>query len=199
MVGCFVPNCKTGHSNCKGGHLFCAPKEKAEEWIKILRKLRTDKIFVPSNNDHRVCSEHFESKFLISEYMHLINGEQVVLPRERWKITFDAVPTIFLNIPSSILPRPAVSRKRLERQPLKKVIKKPRQASDPSYDAYLEEGIATTTPHDSKKIFQNWWEINSKNFRWILDDHVDCICIFVLISYDEVQVPSISKSIVVSV
>jgi len=49
---------------------------------------------------HYICDLHFEPHFIVKSDNFLINGETVCFPRIQWKLTEDAVPTLFPNLPT---------------------------------------------------------------------------------------------------
>lgn len=47
-----------------------------------------------------MCERHFEAHFILRDYAHFINGEEVKIPRGKPALTDDAVPTLLPDLPS---------------------------------------------------------------------------------------------------
>ena len=93
---CWAPGCSSGYrSNADiSRHLFSVPSNKCQEWSrKIPRQGQL-------TSKHYICDLHFEEQFLIKADNFIIDGQSVSSPRERWKLTPDAVPTLFPNLPT---------------------------------------------------------------------------------------------------
>lgn len=75
--------------------LFKAPAdpERRSVWERYLH--RGDKRLTP---DSAVCELHFEQRFIVRDYVHIINGTEVRIPRGTPTLTPDAVPTILPNV-----------------------------------------------------------------------------------------------------
>ncbi|XP_064479724.1 uncharacterized protein LOC135393096 [Ornithodoros turicata] len=63
---------------------------------------REDKVL---DADCAVCELHFESHFIIRDYVHVINGTEVRIPRGKPVLAMDAVPTILPNLPAYLTKR----------------------------------------------------------------------------------------------
>lgn len=85
---CCVPNCKEKESAI-GHHVFIPPANMISTWNTLIPKS------FKMTRTHKVCAQHFIDDFIIKEYQFIINGETVTLPRERWLLKPNAVPTIF--------------------------------------------------------------------------------------------------------
>ncbi|XP_077491676.1 uncharacterized protein LOC144102241 [Amblyomma americanum] len=113
---CFAPGCKTGYVHVKGApkpSLFSVPKDEALRrlWEKNLH--RADK---PLEDTSAVCELHFEPRYVIRDYVHIIGGKEVRIPRGKPLLSSDAVPTILPNLPAyltkkAVKERPARKRK----------------------------------------------------------------------------------------
>ncbi|XP_023242190.1 uncharacterized protein LOC111640409 [Centruroides sculpturatus] len=57
---------------------------------------RDDKMLT---NKCYVCDVHFASRFILKTFSHVINGEKVEIPRDRWALTSVAYPSNFPNCP----------------------------------------------------------------------------------------------------
>lgn len=92
--------------------LFKAPKDEERRllWERNLHRL--DK---PLDADCAVCELHFEPHFIVRDYVHVINGVQVRIPRGTPTLAPDAVPTILPNLPAYLTlktPAPRTQTKR---------------------------------------------------------------------------------------
>uniref|UniRef100_A0A0K8RES2 THAP-type domain-containing protein n=1 Tax=Ixodes ricinus TaxID=34613 RepID=A0A0K8RES2_IXORI len=105
---CVVPGCKTGHSAAQTGKLspYRLPKnaERRQAWARSLQR-DVQKL---CNTTH-VCELHFEPRYIQRDFVHIIDGKEVRMPRAKATLTSDAVPTIFrddLGPPPSFSPSP---------------------------------------------------------------------------------------------
>jgi len=91
---CWAPGCTTGYRSNPDTdrHLFSVPDNKCQEWSR--RIPRQGQLI----SKHYLCDLHFEEQFLKKTYDYIIDGKSVSLPRKRWKLTADAVPTLFPNL-----------------------------------------------------------------------------------------------------
>jgi len=83
-------------------HFFTVMKNRLEEWSRRIPRKGA------LRSSHTLCDLHFEDRFIIKSDEFLINGQNVLMPRENWRLTKDAASTIFPNLPkylSSKLPR----------------------------------------------------------------------------------------------
>lgn len=106
---CVVTGCKTGHSAALTGKLslYRLPKnaERRQAWARSLQR-DVQKL---CNTTH-VCELHFEPRYIQRDFVHIIDGKEVRMPRAKATLTSDAVPTIFpdehLGPPPSFSPSP---------------------------------------------------------------------------------------------
>jgi hypothetical protein len=107
---CWAPGCKTGYrSNINSDrHLFSVPADKCLEWSQ---KIPRDGQLT---SKHYICDIHFEEHFITKSFETAVGGQSVAVLRERWRLTSDAVPTIFPNIPSYLSKR-IIKRRTLKR------------------------------------------------------------------------------------
>lgn len=113
---CFAPGCRTGYSRVKDApkaSLFNVPRdeERRKQWERNLH--RADKAL---DATCAVCELHFEQRYIIRDYVHLVDGKEVRIPRGRPLLSEDAVPTILPNLPaylSKTTPKPRSKRKQL--------------------------------------------------------------------------------------
>nr|XP_037284093.1 uncharacterized protein LOC119176846 [Rhipicephalus microplus] len=105
---CFAPGCNGGYvSACKQGKkvsLFSAPfdDERRKAWERAIP--HADK---PLEKSCVVCEAHFDERFIVRSYKHVINGELAEIPRDRPTLTADAIPTIVPNVPAYLSKLPA--------------------------------------------------------------------------------------------
>ena len=113
---CWAPGCKSGYASQKGiaekRHFFKVPAEQLELWQRL-----TPRDGILSTN-HVLCDLHFEDRFLLKTYSHVINGQRVETARGKWDLTPDAVPTKFRNIPKYLSTKVPKSRERKPRLPV---------------------------------------------------------------------------------
>lgn len=110
MPRCFVTGCKSGYDSQRSAekrHFFRAPRDSSrlQVWQRAIPRL--DKQLTSSCV---VCDLHFEDSDLVKEFVHNINGDVVIIPRDNWALKDDAVPRLFPNCPS-YLSKPARKRK----------------------------------------------------------------------------------------
>lgn len=95
---CWAPGCRTGYSGASTGkrHLFAVPKdaERRQHWNKCIPR---DAVL---ECHHVLCDLHFDEQYIIKTFDLMVNGELVKIPRERWTLTNDALPTTFPNLPA---------------------------------------------------------------------------------------------------
>jgi hypothetical protein len=107
---CWVPGCTSGYrtSTDTSRHLFSVPANKCAEWN---RKIPREGILT---SKHYICDLHFEEQFIKKQDEFVISGKTVYLPRDRWMLNPDAVPTLFPNLPHC-LPSRVAKRRTLKR------------------------------------------------------------------------------------
>ncbi|KAH6944117.1 hypothetical protein HPB50_001933 [Hyalomma asiaticum] len=59
-----------------------------------------------------VCEKHFDARFIMREFVHIVGGQEVGIPRDVPTLRDDAVPTVFPNLPKYIFKRLPQERKR---------------------------------------------------------------------------------------
>lgn len=94
---CFAPGCRSGYPGAPKASLFAAPREDdlRRKWERNLR--RDDK---PLTETSAVCEHHFEPRYILREYVHVINGCEVRTPRGKPSLVPDAVPTLLPGCPA---------------------------------------------------------------------------------------------------
>jgi len=98
MPTCWAPGCKSGYRTASDDakvkrHFFHVPPHNVELWS---RRIPRDGVLSVRNY---ICDIHFESRFILKTYKHVINGEVIETERGRWELMKDAEPTIFPNLP----------------------------------------------------------------------------------------------------
>lgn len=68
--------------------MFRAKPHMVEEWGRLIPRDN----FTPKA---AVCDLHFEDRYLVKTFDHVVKGEKVVIERTVWKLVDDAVPTLF--------------------------------------------------------------------------------------------------------
>ena len=88
--------------------LFSVPRdeERRREWERNLHRADTK-----LDESCAVCELHFEQRFVIRDFVHLIDGKEVRIPRDKPLLTEDAVPTILPNLPKYLTKTTPNSRK----------------------------------------------------------------------------------------
>lgn len=117
---CFAPGCRTGYSGLKNApklSLFGAPEDDERRHVWESNLHRADKPLEPSD---AVCELHFEEKYILRHYVHVIDGKEVRIPRGKPSLSPDAVPTILPNVPKYLSKVPV-----RERLPRKRVCAEP--------------------------------------------------------------------------
>ncbi|XP_037579859.1 uncharacterized protein LOC119462598 [Dermacentor silvarum] len=86
---CFAPGCRSGYPGSPKASLFAAPRDEDlhRKWERNLR--RDDK---PLTESSAVCEYHFEPRYIMREYVHVINGGEVRIPGGKPSLAPDAVP-----------------------------------------------------------------------------------------------------------
>ncbi|KAH7943038.1 hypothetical protein HPB52_004021 [Rhipicephalus sanguineus] len=92
--------------------LFSVPKDESRRKILERNLHRSDKAL---EENCAVCELHFEDRYILREYVHIIDGKEVRIARGVPALTPDAVPTVLPNVPkylSTKLPPKRAPRKR---------------------------------------------------------------------------------------
>jgi len=95
---CCAPGCSANYDTASGYtsvFRFPADDVRRQQWIN---KIPRENLNVTKNTV--ICSRHFEQRFTITEDQFSVNGELVTVRRDRPKLTDDAYPSIFANVPS---------------------------------------------------------------------------------------------------
>ncbi|XP_067126884.1 uncharacterized protein [Centruroides vittatus] len=153
---CFVPGCKTGNNVKEKRTLFSAPKDEElrKKWSKLIP--RGDKIF---DEYCCVCELHFDEQFIERKFKHIINGEEVTIPRDRPKLVSDAIPTIFPNLPKylSYIPK--------KRPPPKERNIIPTKKRKLSHEESIRS-VDDVESHIEKPFFEYFHEVNLSSMYW---------------------------------
>ncbi|EFX67961.1 hypothetical protein DAPPUDRAFT_330561 [Daphnia pulex] len=96
--------------------LFCKPSDPnfSKVWEDKIPK--EEGAVLP--NRYVVCHEHFDESQIIKNDVTIINGEEIKLPRTRWKLVVGAFPTIFTGTPVELFLKKAVRKPPTVRLPL---------------------------------------------------------------------------------
>lgn len=91
---CFAPGCHSGYPGARSASLFGAPRDEElrKKWQQNLR--RQDK---PLSESSAVCELHFEPHLVLRDYVHVINGTEVRIPRGKPSLAPGAIPTLLLG------------------------------------------------------------------------------------------------------
>lgn len=98
---CFAPGCTAGYVSARKQRkklpLFAVPddNERLRAWERAIPRAAK-----PLQNNCVVREDHFDERFIVCSYTHVINGESVEIPPDRPKLTDDAIPTVFPNVPA---------------------------------------------------------------------------------------------------
>ncbi|KAH6931816.1 hypothetical protein HPB50_000881 [Hyalomma asiaticum] len=126
---CFAPGCSTGYVSARKASVkksvFAVPssEDRLKEWRRAVP--RADKIL---DQTSVLCESHFEERFILRDYTHIVNGEVVKIPHGRPCLTEDAIPTIFPNTPSYLSKK--LPQKRHSRTSRGEVLGKKRKTND---------------------------------------------------------------------
>ncbi|KAH8033008.1 hypothetical protein HPB51_004932 [Rhipicephalus microplus] len=99
MPSCFAPGCKSGYRNDSDHHFFELPRDPDEfkKWEQVLR--HKDRRLTYKS---KICERHFEVDDIVKYYKHIINGNEVFLPRGKWALAPGALPRLFPGLPERI-------------------------------------------------------------------------------------------------
>ncbi|XP_037523162.1 uncharacterized protein LOC119400228 [Rhipicephalus sanguineus] len=122
---CYAPRCRTGQKGAPRFSMFTAPKDPKvrKVWQYNLRRL--DK---PLTEFSCVCERHFDPRFIVRDYVHIINGAEVRIPRGKPKLAEGAVPTLLPDLPgylSKKLPKQRPTKGRQQSEPATQTILPP--------------------------------------------------------------------------
>lgn len=160
--------------------LFRVPEddERRKQWERNLH--RKDK---PLCESSAVCERHFEPHYIQRDYVHIINGQEVRVPRGKAGLAADAVPTLLPDLPAYLS---KVSKKRPERKrpsdrapPTKKVCLSRRDVHEscPQEDnavtnvvelVELSEPIGLQDISDNLAIPQKWMKLQVPDFEGVV-------------------------------
>ncbi|KAH7950663.1 hypothetical protein HPB51_025185 [Rhipicephalus microplus] len=126
---CFAPGCSTGYVSARKAavkrSVFTVPndEDRLKAWQRYVP--RGDKLL---DRTAFLCELHFEQRFIVRDYTHIVNGEVVKIPRGRPCLTDDAIPSIFPNTPSYLSKK--FPQKRSSRTSRGEVLGKKRKVND---------------------------------------------------------------------
>ncbi|XP_077520726.1 uncharacterized protein LOC144132290 [Amblyomma americanum] len=148
---CFAPGCTTGYVSArkKGNKVsvFSVPndEEKFRAWQKVIPRANK-----PVEKSSVLCELHFDERFIVRDYTHIVNGEVVKIPRGRPCLSDDAVPTLFPNTPSYLSKR--LPPKRKSKTSSGEILGKKRKVSDDSPQeatSFDDASTGETAVHDT--------------------------------------------------
>uniref|UniRef100_T1JLP4 THAP-type domain-containing protein n=1 Tax=Strigamia maritima TaxID=126957 RepID=T1JLP4_STRMM len=136
MTNCFVPGCKSNSkSSRKKGEktsFFSPPRNEAkfEKWKRMIP--RKDR---PLRRCDRVCHLHFIPEHIQHDYVHIIKGETVRIPRSKPCLAEDAYPCIFPGLPKYLTKIPKKRKPPANRSiPAERITKKQPERTKSSVD-----------------------------------------------------------------
>lgn len=147
---CYAPGCRSGLRGAPRASLFTAPRDDKLRKIWQYNLRRLDK---PLTVYSSVCERHFDPRFIERDYVHIVNGDEVRIPRGKPRLAPGAVPTLLPDLPgylSKKLPRPRPTKGRPD---LPAVIRPPRQrkCGQPT-DADRNEEAESEGPTNGERI-----------------------------------------------
>lgn len=98
--------------------MFFQDENRLQKWIKAIP--RSDRKIGHSD---RICELHFPPEKISRQFVHKVDGKEVVVERERPSLMPDAVPTIFPNLPSYLSKNKRKRKSPVKRMPLPKKLK----------------------------------------------------------------------------
>ncbi|CAN8017091.1 unnamed protein product [Ixodes persulcatus] len=104
MPTCCAPGCRSGYASQASKsdekrHFFTIPKDavRLRVWQNAIPRIKftlTPKTYV--------CDLHFQPDDVDRHYLHVINGQTVLIPRGQWSLKKGAVPRLFPNVPAHL-------------------------------------------------------------------------------------------------
>ncbi|KAH7952048.1 hypothetical protein HPB52_017525 [Rhipicephalus sanguineus] len=95
---CCVVGCQTGYSRVKNRpklSLFGVPRDEERRRLWDQNLNRADR---PLQVTDAICELHFEQKYILRHYVHIIEGREVYIERGKPELRSDAVPTILPHL-----------------------------------------------------------------------------------------------------
>lgn len=143
---CFVPGCSDTptSSNDEMRHFFRPPRDDSllEAWHEAIA--RPDK---KMNSKSRVCHIHFHAEDIMKEFVHNVNGELVVIPREKWALKEGAIPLIFPSYPKFLSKKEFLQQRqgRTRKRPQPSLFEDLEPSPDERLDGVIEHDDDPTT------------------------------------------------------
>lgn len=165
---CFVPYCSSQYKNSKLS-MFSPPKDETmlKKWKVLIH--RSDKELTTKSC---VCELHFQKRFIMKNYVHVINGETVTIPRGEPILKPDAIPTIFPDCPRNLAVSLPNKRKYIERTSLDEGV----TVEDPlSENKYSKISITLDDLRRIKLPTEFWGVINPANNKNCLIFHISAL------------------------
>ncbi|KAH8009612.1 hypothetical protein HPB51_001943 [Rhipicephalus microplus] len=95
---CCVVGCQTGYSRVKNQpklSLFGVPQDEERRRLWDQNLNRADR---PLQVTDAICELHFEQKYILRQYVHIIEGREVYIERGKPELRSDAVPIIIPHL-----------------------------------------------------------------------------------------------------
>ncbi len=190
-----MPRCDSGQRKSRNDHLFRPSPAIFPEWKRILNKIRSDTVFSVTNKNHRVCSVHFEDKWIVKDFVHNVNGTIVRIPRDRWKLDKLAIPTLFPSLPKHISVEKHVSRRPLVRLQNNCTVSK---ISPSKLTNTVETKVNVSRPIlvSAEQTFNAWLETLNFPNQWKTNKTDSSISIYTIVEGDNNL--QINRSVVVN-
>jgi hypothetical protein len=107
---CCAPGCSGNYDGSENYvSVFKFPQDLARRQL-WLERIPRDNLQITKNTV--ICRRHFEDRFVLTEDRVVCNGQEIVVKRDRPKLTDDAYPSIFANIPEYLSSAVLVKRRR---------------------------------------------------------------------------------------
>lgn len=148
---CFAPGCSTGYMSARKAGIkksvFTVPNhdDRLKAWQRAVP--RGDKLL---DRTSVLCELHFEQRFIVRDYTHIVNGEEVKIPRGRPCLTEDAIPTIFPNTPCYLSKK--LPQKRQSRTSRGEVLGKKRKTNDENEPPSMENDSPSDVTADGSPV-----------------------------------------------
>lgn len=109
---CFVPGCPDTVLDGEVRHFFRPPRDTTlfDAWHDAIARPDNKRMDAKS----RVCHVHFHADDIMREFVHNVNGDVVVIPRDKWALKEGAIPLLFPSYPK-FLSRQAFQQQRQAR------------------------------------------------------------------------------------
>lgn len=179
---CCAPGCSGNYDNSDSYvSVFKFPADTARRQL-WLKRIPRENLQITKNTV--ICRRHFEDRFVITEDRIVVNGQEIVIKRDRPKLTDDAFPSIFANIPvylSSSVPT-------LRRNPADRLAELELRHEQSITDWITSDEIATFSAVCDN--FQDRLSDYLQDWNWRMHDEYMCLYI---VNFD--NVPYVSSCV----